>query len=66
MNHNQDTGKKGEDLAAQYLLERSYTILERNWRFKYWEVDIIASKKNKLHLKLFLLILAILTVKINT
>ncbi len=49
MNHNKDTGNKGENLAAQYLSERSYTILERNWRFKYWEVDIIASKKNKLH-----------------
>jgi len=49
MNHNQDTGKKGEDLAAQYLMEHGYTLIERNWRFKYWEVDLIASKKNKLH-----------------
>ena len=49
MNHNQNTGKKGEDLAAKYIMDHGYTVLERNWRFKYWEVDIIASKKNKLH-----------------
>lgn len=43
------TGKQGEDIAASFLLEKGYFILERNWRFKHWEVDIIAAKNNKLH-----------------
>jgi putative endonuclease len=49
MNYRKDTGNKGENIAAQYLAKQDYTILERNWRFKYWEVDIIAAKQNKLH-----------------
>lgn len=49
MDYRKDTGNKGEDIAAQYIVEHGYIILERNWRYKYWEVDIIASKKNKLH-----------------
>lgn len=39
--HN-ETGKAGEEIAAQYLISKSFKILERNWRFKRNEVDIIA------------------------
>ena len=46
---NKDTGNKGEELAVQALEERGFNILERNWHFKYWEVDIIASRENRLH-----------------
>lgn len=46
---NQETGQLGEDIAAAHLLTIGYTILERNWRFKHWEVDIIAFKNKKLH-----------------
>ena len=38
--HN-ELGKKGEDLAAEFLQKNGYAILERNWRFKKAEVDII-------------------------
>jgi putative endonuclease len=41
-NHN-DTGIKGEELAANYLKNKNYTVLETNWRFKSLEADIIAS-----------------------
>ena len=40
--HN-ETGQKGEELAAVYLKNKGYTILEMNWHFKNLEVDIIAS-----------------------
>ena len=40
--HN-DTGSKGEQLAAAFLVEKGYHILETNWRFKNLEADIIAS-----------------------
>lgn len=35
-------GKKGEDEAAAYLKAKGYVILERNWRIRHKEVDIIA------------------------
>ncbi len=43
--HN-ETGKKGEDIAAKYLLENNYKILERNWRAGHLEIDIIAKIKD--------------------
>ena len=45
--HN-ETGKKGEDLAVKYLREHGYDIIECNWRFKHYEIDIIAKKGNTL------------------
>jgi putative endonuclease len=40
---------KGEELAASYLSERGYKIIERNWRFsRLGEIDIIAQKQNTL------------------
>lgn len=41
--HN-ELGKKGEDEAAAYLLKKGYKILERNYRFRKAEIDIIAQK----------------------
>ena len=38
--HN-DTGKRGEELAAGYLRKAGFTILEKNWRRGYLEVDLI-------------------------
>jgi len=43
MNARASLGKKGEDLALQYLQKKGYTLLERNWRFRHKEVDIIAA-----------------------
>jgi len=43
--HN-ELGKKGEDLAVEFLLQNDYTILERNWTFQKAEIDIIAKKEN--------------------
>lgn len=41
-----DLGKKGEELAASYLAEKGYKIIERNWRFGKDEIDIIAEFDN--------------------
>jgi len=43
--HNQ-LGKKGEQLAVDFLLKNGYKIIERNYRFDKAEVDIIAKKEN--------------------
>lgn len=45
--HN-ELGKKGEQLAIDYLLEQGYHILEKNYRYLKAEVDIIAQKSNTL------------------
>jgi putative endonuclease len=39
--HN-ETGKKGEEIAAKFLEQKGYRILETNWRSGRHEVDIIA------------------------
>lgn len=39
-------GKKGEQLAIAHLKQKSYQILETNWRYKKAEVDIIALFEN--------------------
>jgi len=41
--HN-ELGKKGEELAVEYLEKNGYKILEKNWFYKKAEVDIIALK----------------------
>ena len=43
---NMETGKKGEDIAAQYLQQNGYQILEKNWRYHRNEIDIVASINN--------------------
>ncbi len=40
----QEIGKIGEDKAADFLIENQYLILERNWRYKKAEIDIICKK----------------------
>lgn len=46
---NKNTGNKGEAIATKWLVEKDYTILHNNWRYKHFEVDIIATKNNCLH-----------------
>ena len=41
--HRQRLGAAGEDLAAAYLEARGYTIVERNYRRRWGEADIVAS-----------------------
>jgi putative endonuclease len=38
---NQDKGASGEDAAARYLEGKGYTVLERNYRAKGGEIDLI-------------------------
>lgn len=40
-NHN-ELGKKGEEMAVMHLQKLGLKILERNWRFGRYEIDIIA------------------------
>ena len=37
-------GRRGEDAACAYLLRHGYSIVERNYRCRRGEIDIIAAK----------------------
>lgn len=43
-NNSKKKGDLGEHLAKEHLLKNGYNILHSNWRFKKYEVDIIAQK----------------------
>lgn len=46
---NISTGKRGEELAKDFLLKNGYKIVETNKRFsRFCEIDIIALDKNTL------------------
>ena len=44
-----NTGKYGEHLAAEWLKAHGFTVMERNWRYSYYEIDIIANYNEILH-----------------
>ena len=43
--HN-ETGMRGEEIAAHYLQKKGYQILDKNWRFYRNEIDIVARDGN--------------------
>lgn len=42
------TGAHGEDLACEYLKKNGYKILERNYRIRGGEIDIVAKEGDTL------------------
>ena len=45
----QGVGNVGENVACRFLEKRGFRIVERNYRKKWGEIDIIAEKDNILH-----------------
>ena len=45
--HN-ETGKNGEQRAAEYLIAQGYVVRDVNWRNGKYELDIVAYKDNML------------------
>jgi len=41
----QEEGRKGEEKAAMTLKKAGYTIIEKNFRTRFGEIDIIAEEK---------------------
>ncbi len=42
------TGKRGEAVATEHLVNKGYEILETNWQSNHQEIDIIARQGNTL------------------
>ncbi|MBD2539026.1 YraN family protein [Coleofasciculus sp. FACHB-SPT36] len=45
LSHYPDIGVLGEDLVAQWLISQAWEILERRWRCRWGEIDIIARQR---------------------
>lgn len=45
----QHIGEIGEDIAVKHLVKHFFEILDRNYRKKWGEIDIVAKKDNILH-----------------
>lgn len=43
-----ELGRRGENLAVEYLQSKQFKILERNYQWKKSEVDIVCLKNNEL------------------
>ena len=48
MNVKHTRGKFGEDYTAEYLINKGFVILDRNFRRRGGELDIVALDKNEL------------------
>ncbi len=46
--HRQRLGKQGEDIAALYLRKKGFRIIDRNFKARYGELDIICTKDDTL------------------
>lgn len=40
----QKTGSRGEDMAVLFLEKQGYTVLDRNYRRRFGEIDIVAEE----------------------
>lgn len=43
-----EIGMEGEEIALKYLLDNGYKLLQRNWHFGKYEVDLIVEKDETL------------------
>ena len=44
-----EIGDSGEDVAAKYLIKWGHSILDRNWKTKFCEIDIVSTKNNTIY-----------------
>jgi len=44
-----EVGNQSEDVAAVHLLAQGHTVLERNWRTKWCEIDIVSERDGELY-----------------
>ena len=42
-------GNHGEQIAAEAMIRQGYEIIDRNWKTKWAEIDIVAQKDGIMH-----------------
>lgn len=45
-----ERGREAESLAASWLQQRGFSILDRNWRTRWCELDIVARQGECIHI----------------
>lgn len=48
MSEHLKTGSRGEALAADFLLEKGFELVAKNYRYKHAEIDLIVKRDNLL------------------
>lgn len=46
---NKSVGDRAESVAEKYLLGKGYEILDRNWRTRWCEIDIVARQNRRIY-----------------
>ena len=46
--HRRSIGLRGEDIAADYLKRKGYSVLNRNFRTPYGEIDLVSEQGNSI------------------
>lgn len=49
MAKNNEIGKQGEQIATNYLEKKGFFVVNRNYRRKWGELDIVAEKQGRVH-----------------
>lgn len=44
-----EIGRKAEEIAADFLKRKGFTIVARNWRTRWCEIDIVAKANENLY-----------------
>ena len=45
-----EVGRRGEELALEWLLQKGFILRERNWRWGHKEIDLIVETRSSLHI----------------
>ncbi|MCZ4613136.1 MULTISPECIES: YraN family protein [Rhodococcus] len=48
MARNMALGARGEDVAVEFLIDAGLEIVERNWRCRYGELDVVATSGDRI------------------